>query len=217
MAPAELLAGSPRLTRLSPTGGQRGTPGDVYFTGLYLQEPRDVVFYEPGIRVVSIEPLAGDVVINGRRVKVKPGIRVRVRLQLAKDCPFRPHGLRLVTAHGLTEYRRSVVGVVPVVPDEETSTKRNDQRSTAQPVALNRTVHGQIAEAFDVDVYRVEARRGDRLSAEVEAARIGGEVGVPDLYLGLCDAEGRLVASADDSALFIQDPLLSVQAQRHSR
>ena len=57
-------------------------------------------------------------------------------------------------------------------------------------------------------------KRGQRVSAEIEAARLGVDRGIPDLHLAIYDADGKKLAAADDSALFVQDPVLSVLADR---
>lgn len=214
MGVAELSAGTPKLSRLTPHGGQRGTTVEVFFTGKSLEEPREVVFYEPGITATAIEALSGDVEIAGRKEKVEPGTRVRVKLKLADDCVLGPHGLRLRTSSGITEYQRFFVGPFPSVDEGEQTQKRNDKRETAREVPVNSTVLGRLMDAADVDLYRVEVKRGQRASAEVEAARLGVERGIPDLHLAIYDADGKKLAAADDSALFVQDPVLSILAER---
>lgn len=207
-------AGSPRLARIVPPGGQRGTTLDVYLNGRYLDRPREVMFYEPGIAVEAIELLAGEVEINGRKERVEDGTRVRVRLNVADNCALGPHGLRLVTANGLTEYQRFFVGPFPTVEEDEPNQKRNDKRENAKDVPLNSTVVGRMNDPPDVDTYRIVVQRGQRISAEIEAARIGVERGIPDLYLAILDADGKPLAEADDSALLVQDPVASVLADR---
>jgi hypothetical protein len=208
------LAGTPRLTKLSPPGGQRGGTVEVEFTGRGLDQTRDVLFYEPGISVEAIEPVTSVTGPNGKAQPVEPGTRVRVKLKVAADCVLGPHGLRLVTAGGLTEYQRFFVGPFPTVEENETPTKRNNTRETATAVPLNCTVFGRLNDPTDVDVYRVEVKKGQRVSAEVEATRLGSERGVPDPHLAIYDADGKQLAAADDSALFVQDPVLSVVAPR---
>jgi hypothetical protein len=66
----------------------------------------------------------------------------------------------------------------------------------------------------DVDMYKIEVKAGQRISAEVEAARLGVERGLPDLALAIYDADGKKLAAADDSALFVQDPVLSILAPK---
>lgn len=209
------LAGTPRLARLSPPGGQRGTTIDVEFVGQFLQQPREVLFYEPGISVESIEMVETISNPNDKPVSVASGTRVRVRMKIAADCPLGAHGLRLCTLSGLTEYHRFFVGPFPTIEENEQPSKlRNDTRKTAMPVSGNSTVLGRLNDPTDVDFYRIEVKRGQRISAEIEAARLGVERGIPDLHLACYDASGRKIASAEDSALFVQDPILSILTDR---
>jgi hypothetical protein len=151
---------------------------------------------------------------NGREQPVDPGTRVRVKLKLAKDCELGAHGLRLVTKSGLSEYQRFFVGPFPEVDENETQTQRNDKRETAKDVAPNVTILGRLSEPTDVDLYRVVVQKGQRVSAEIEAARLGVERGIPDLHLAIYDPDGKRLAAADDSALYVQDPVLSVLAEK---
>ncbi|MFM8271217.1 MAG: pre-peptidase C-terminal domain-containing protein [Gemmata sp.] len=208
-------AGTPKLARLSPPGGQRGTTVEVEFSGKHLEQPREVLFYESGITVESLEVVESVIGPAGKAVPVEPGSRVRAKLKLAPDCAPGAHGLRLRTADGLTEYVRFFVGPFPTVEENEVPAKgRNDKRETATVVPLNVTVLGKINDPTDVDFYRVEVKKGERVSAEVEAARLGVERGIPDLHLAVYDADGKRLAAADDSALYVQDPVLSVLAPR---
>jgi len=211
----QVEAGIPRLARLTPPGGQQGKTVEVEFTGRGLDQPREVLFYESGIKATSFEVVESAIGANGKPQPVERGTRVRVKFTLAADCPLGPHGLRLRTSEGLTEYQRFFVGPFPTVEENEQPTKvRNDKRETAMDVLANTTVHGRLNDPIDVDLYRVEIKRGQRVSAEIEAARLGVERGIPDLHLTIYDADGKKLAAADDSALFVQDPILSIMAPR---
>ncbi len=205
-------AGSPRLVKVSPPGGQRGTSVEAYFQGKYLEKPDEVLLYEPGITVESVEAVEGEVLISGRKEKVEAGTRVRVRLRLADDCPLGAHGLRLRTANGLTDYQRFFVGPFPTVEEDEQNPKRNDKRDAAKAVPLNSTVLGRMNEQTDVDLFQIEVKQGQRISAEIEATRLGVDRGLPDLHVAVLDANGKTVVAADDSALFVQDPVVSILA-----
>ncbi|CAN5242101.1 PPC domain-containing protein [soil metagenome] len=211
---SELQAGTPRLGRITPPGGQRGTTVEVDFIGRALEQPRDVLFYESGLTAESITMLESVEGPTGKPVAVDSGTRIRAKFKIAADCPLGAHGFRLVTASGLTEYHRFFVGPFPTVLENETLTKRNDKRDAAMDVALNSTVFGKLIEPTDIDCYRVEVKKGQRVSAEVEAARLGVDRGIPDLHLAIYDTDGKKLAAADDSALYIQDPLLSIVADR---
>jgi len=208
-------AGTPKLARMYPPGGQKGTTVEVEITGKYLEQSREVLFYEPGITIESMEMMQSVVGPNGKAQPVEPGTRVRLKVKIADDCPLGAHGVRLRTNTGLTEYHRFFVGPFPTVEENEVINKsRNDKRETAMSVPANTTVHGKLNDATDVDMYRVDVKRGQRVSAEIEAARLGVDRGIPDLHLTIYDADGKKLAAADDSALYVQDPVLSILADR---
>lgn len=212
--PAE--AGLPRLTRIVPPGAQRGTTVEVVLQGQHFSKPEEVMVYEPGITVESLEPMEGDVEIRGRRNRIEKGSGIRVKLKIADDCELGLHGMRLRTATGISEYQRFFVGPFPLIDETEQQPRqpRNDAHATAQSVALNSTVLGAMLDPTDVDSYRIEAKQGQRISAEIEATRLGVDRGIPDLYLSVVDADGKRLIAADDSALFLQDPVVSLLAPR---
>lgn len=209
-------AGTPRLARVVPPGGQRGTTVEVMLQGRYLEKPEEVLVYEPGITVESVEAIEGNIEIRGYRGRVEAGSGVRVKLKIADDCLLGVHGLRLRTAAGISEYQRFCVGPFATVEEDERSQRdgRNDKRETAQAVSLNSSVLGRMIDPTDVDLYRIEAKQGQRLSAEIEAVRLGVDQGIPDLHIALLDADGKRLIAADDSALFLQDPIVSLIAPK---
>lgn len=209
-------AGTPRLARIVPSGGQRGTTVEVMLQGRYLDKPEEVLVYEPGITVESVEQVEGNVEFRGYRGRVESGSGVRVKLKIADDCPLGVHGMRLRTAAGISEYQRFNVGPFATVEEDERSPRdgRNDKREAAQSVPLNSTVLGRMIEPTDVDTYRIEAKQGQRLSAEIEAIRLGVDSGIPDLHIAVLDADGKRLIAADDSALFLQDPVVSLVAPK---
>ncbi len=209
-------AGLPRLTRIVPPGAQRGTTVEVVLQGQHFSKPEEVMVYEPGITVESLEPMEGEVEIRGRRNRIEKGSGIRVKLKIADDCELGLHGMRLRTATGISEYQRFFVGPFPLIDETEQQPRqpRNDARETAQTVALNSTVLGAMLDPTDVDSYRIEAKQGQRISAEIEATRLGVDRGIPDLYVSVLDADGKRLIAADDSALFLQDPVVSLVAPR---
>jgi hypothetical protein len=210
---ASLEAGSPRLVRITPPGGQRGTVATIELLGRYLEQPKDLLFYESGVTVESIEKVDSIPTANGRSTPVEAGTRLKLKLKIAADCSLGAHGFRLRTAEGLTEYVRFFVGPFPSVDeDEQLPLGRNDTRETAKSVPLNHTVFGRLNDPTDLDTYKIQVKKGQRITAEIESARLGIERGVPDLHLAIYDATGKKLAAADDSALFLQDPILSILA-----
>ncbi|MGV3486866.1 MAG: hypothetical protein ACO1RT_20795, partial [Planctomycetaceae bacterium] len=163
------------------------------------------------VTVESMVPVTEEEV-DGRPVSYQPGTRLRVRLKVGNDCPLGPVGFRLRTAGGLSEFQRFFVTPFPVAQEAETSRERNDELEGAQAINENTTVVGVLRESYDVDLYRISAKAGQRISAEVIAARIGVERGLPDLHVAILDANAELLQEADDSALHLQDPVLSMAA-----
>ena len=183
-------AASPHLAGLDPAGIQRGADTDVTITGDRLQDAKGVLFYSPGIEVVSLKAEGG---------------KVQVKLHAAADCALGEHDMRVWTATGITELTRLFVGPFPNVA----STGSNHTIAHAQPVAPNSTAAGVIRDEA-IDYYSIPAKKGDRISAEVEGMRLGREFFDP--WAGIYASNGRQLATNDDTPLFQQDPMVSTIA-----
>jgi len=191
---------------LLPRGGSRGATVEVEFHGVSLENPREVLFYGPGITASDFVPYA------------KPGDGFKVKFHIAADCPIGEHVLRVRTATALSDAVTFWVSRFPTIYEWEDKIGQNDTIDRAKPIPMNVTVEGQILPGpdMDIDMYRVEARQGQRISVEVEAARLGTLHfgGENDLAVRVLDAAGAEIARNDDSALYVQDPVLSVLAPR---
>jgi Bacterial pre-peptidase C-terminal domain len=188
-AAVEAGAVAPHLASVLPTGGQRGTQVEVSFHGDRLQDTAEIICYEPGLEVLKLNPAKDNL--------------VTAELKIAADCRLGEHHLRLRTATGVSELRTFFVGPYPVVAEKEP----NNDLTNAQKVALNTTVTGIIT-SEDVDCFAVEARQGDRLSAEVEGMRLGRAFFDP--RLAVLDSHGTVLADVDDTQLAMQDPFASL-------
>lgn len=187
-----VLATQPRLTSTTPPGAQRGTEVEVRLNGSRLDDAQEIFFHAPGIEVVKL-----DVRTNS----------VKARLRIAKDCPLGEHHLRVRTATGISDLRTFYVGDFPTTDE----TEPNNELSKANKISENSTIHGVIGDE-DVDVLTVQAKRGDRISAEVEAMRLGRSLFDP--HLSIYDSKGTLLAKADDTALLLQDAFVSIVAPK---
>jgi Bacterial pre-peptidase C-terminal domain len=202
---ASVAWGDPRymVDYLLPRGGGVGSTVEVEFHGAYLENPKEIVFSRTGITAAGFAPYK-----NGFKVK----------FQIAKDCPLGEHVLRVRTATGLSDAVTFWVSPFPTVYEFEDKVGQNDTIATAKPVPLNSTVEGQILPGpdADIDVYRVEVKEGQRISVEVEAARLGTlhQGGDSDLAVRILDAAGKVLGLNDDSALYVQDPVLSILAPK---
>lgn len=188
LVPALAQAVSPKLNSISPSGAQRGTEIEVRFNGQRLDDTKEIVLYTSGISIVQMEAVKSDL--------------VKATLKLAPDCRLGEHQMRLRTATGVSELRTFVVGALPVVAEVEP----NSEVAKAQKIPLNSTVSGTVA-SEDQDFFRVTLDKGQRLTAEVEAMRLGRASF--DAALSIHDATGKQLAAADDTVLAMQDPFLS--------
>ncbi|MDB5387866.1 MAG: peptidase domain protein [Planctomycetaceae bacterium] len=204
---------------VTPRVGQRGTTVELLIQGACLANPREVVFYRPGIRAIEIEALPKLQYPQGRAHGGRAEEQVRCRFEIAPDCPLGEHPFRIRTATDLTSLATFQVTPFPVVDENEKGNNSNDTLETALPVTPNVSVRGRIGPSNrgDVDLYRVPAVAGGRLSVEVDSVRIaedhygGSEF---DLAVRILDETGRELASNDDSALHVQDPLIAVKLPR---
>ena len=186
-------AGTPRLSHVSPAGGQRGAETEVTFIGSNLLDARGFLFDEPGIE--------GTVKTEGNKVtgmiKIAPGVRLG------------EHTFRLITASGVSDVRLFYVTPFPIVK-EAAEVKPPAPPAAPQPVALGTTVFGNTPDD-DQDKFEVELKKGQRLSVEV----IGTRVHTQSLYdpaLTIAKADGTVLVETDDAPFTQQDPVASLVA-----
>jgi hypothetical protein len=192
MLPAQpARAASPSLGGTTPRGAQRGTEVEVVFSGAQLDDAQEILFYEPGIEVAKLE------VVNPTTVKVV--------FKIAPDCTLGSHRLRVRTATGVSDLRPFFVGALPEVAEKEP----NNDFTAPQPIPMNVTVNG-TADNEDVDYFVVEAKKGDRITAEVEGIRLG--ITLFDAYVAIMNAARFELSSSDDNALVWQDGIASIVA-----
>jgi hypothetical protein len=182
-------AASPVLGGIQPRGAQRGTEAILTFAGGRLADAQEVLVYYPGITVKKLE------VVNDAQLKVTVAI--------AADCRLGEHAFRVRTATGVSDVRTFWVGALPEVAEVEP----NNEFDKPQPIPLNVTVTG-VVQAEDVDYFVVECKKGQRLSVEVEAMRLG--VAFFDPYVAILDAKRFELATGDDSPITGQDGGCSV-------
>jgi hypothetical protein len=188
---AALEAASPDLRGLSPRGGQRGTELEVTLTGNRLDDAEELMFYGDGIEVTKFE--------------VEQANRIKATFKIADDCRLGTHPLRLRTSTGISELAVFMVGALPMIEEKEP----NNDFSNPQSIPMNVTVMG-VADNEDVDYYVVEAKKGERITAEVEGIRLG--ISFFDPYVAILN-EGRFeMAASDDNALVYQDSIASIIA-----
>ncbi|HEV3303691.1 MAG TPA: PPC domain-containing protein [Planctomycetaceae bacterium] len=187
---AATWAASPSLGVILPRGLQRGATSVLTFHGGNLADAKEILFFSPGFEVTKLEPSAG---------------AVKATIKVAKDCRLGEHVAHVRTATGLTEYRTFYVGPFPEIKEKEP----NSDFKSPQPIPMNVTVNGVI-DTEDVDYFVVEAKKGQRISVEIEGMRLG--VTMFDPYIAILDSKRFELITADDSPLLKQDALASIVA-----
>lgn len=190
-ATVAVRAVAPNFASITPAGGQRGTTVEVTLRGDRLADAQEIFFYDRGITF--------------ERVGEAKDKEAKFALKIASDCRLGEHVLRLRTASGISAMRLFYVGPFPSVEEKEP----NNTAAKPQAIALNSTVHGTILNE-DVDFYAVTVKQGERLSAEIEGARLGRTMLDPILIVR--DASGKIVTEADDSPLLGHDGFFSILA-----
>ena len=182
-------ASSPSLGGIMPRGGQRGTQAVFLFNGGRLSDAKEILFYSPGVTVTKLE------VVNDAQVKAT--------VQISPDCRLGEHAARVRTATGISELRTLYVGALPQIDEKEP----NNEFANPQKIPLNVTVNG-VVDNEDVDYFSFEAKKGQRVTAEIEGMRLGETLFDP--YVAILDAKRFELAASDDAPLLGQDAMAAV-------
>ena len=127
--------------------------------------------------------------------------RTRLKLAAAADAAPGEREIRLIMPTGVSNPLRVVVEQYPLLAESEP----NNQPRQAQSAVLPAVLLGTIGSAGDVDCFRFDARKGQRLVFDVGAARTGSAL---DATVAFYDASGRELAANNDT--HGADPFLAV-------
>ncbi|MEE3368006.1 MAG: pre-peptidase C-terminal domain-containing protein [Planctomycetota bacterium] len=184
-------AASPRLGSITPRGVQRGQEIVVSFNGSNLGDAEQIFFYEgKGFEVTKLEPSGGN---------------VKVTMKIAPDVRLGEHVAQVRTKTGLSDYRTFWVEDLAVVEEKEP----NSEFAAPQAVELNKVINGNVGNE-DVDYYVVEAKKGQRISAEVVAMRLS--TALFDPYVAILNSERFELSANDDTPLALQDAYAAIVA-----
>ena len=222
------------LESILPRVGQQGTTVEVLIHGLHLEDPQQILFYRPGIRAEKLETLPDlqqfdeDGKLNppdkrpgGRLFGAKVIQQVKAKFIIEPDCPIGLHPLKMRTGDHLT-----TLGTFWVTPHEVYTEQEpiygegvmNDTPEQSEKLEnKDLTVFGYIRPGsfMDHDVYRISRKKGERISVEVNSVRnsfIWWARAELDLLVRVLDEQGNELVLEDDSALHVQDPILSFLA-----
>ncbi len=182
-----------RLYSIAPMGGKAGVTLDVKVTnGADLDELNSLLFNHPGLKAVAKTQDSG-----GKQVPVANTFVVTV----AANVPPGTYEVRTAGLFGLSNPRSFEVGD----RDEITEAEGNNTREQAQEIKQNVVVNSVIGGATDIDFYRIEGKKGQRILVNCRAIQLDSRLSAT---LGLYDANGRRLSDARGNSR--NDPLLDV-------
>jgi hypothetical protein len=168
-------AKTPQITSVFPAGGQRGASAEISVKGKNLNTVTDLYFSRPVGTIEKIEAKGADQLV--------------ATVKIDKDIEPGTLELRAVSGDGMSNLKLFRVDEFPEIAE---TGEKNDTAAQAQEIKFPSVVNGQLT-AADVDFYRFEVKKKQRLVFEVEARRLGSPV---EARLRLHDSSGRLLADA---------------------
>lgn len=193
----------PRISMALPLAISPGGAVKVTLRGQNLDQVGEVKFAPPVEGAsISLQSKGKAELPKETDPAVYGDTKVELEIRLPKGYAADTVGLVAVNPKGEAAYALEVLPSDRLIPEKEP----NGGFATAQPVEAGRTVQGTIGQAMDVDVFKIEGKKGETWVFEVEAERRGS---VLDAVLTLYDSAGHIVATADDSEAS-RDPALQV-------
>jgi len=172
--PLSSFAATPNVTHVSPSAAAPGKTTVVTVLGDNLQGAVDLWTSFP----CEVAP-------------VKSSDSTAFELKAPRQTSTGIGAIRLITTNGLSSLHLLLIDSLPTVEAART----NHSLATAQRLSGQVAVDG-VCEELRSDLYRITAKKGDRLSIEVVAQRIGSPL---DPLLRLLDTQGRELAVNDDA------------------
>jgi hypothetical protein len=180
-APGEAAAppAAPQVTAIAPRGAQRGVATRVRLSGANLLDISAVTSSDP--RVAAVLVPADPPSATEAWLEVTP----------AADLVRGPVELSVVTPGGASGGVKLYVDDLP----QAVETEPNATSASATALTLPAGMWGVLEAQGDVDCFAIEASAGQTLVFDLAGATIGSKA---NLLLTLVDAQGRVVASAND-------------------
>lgn len=193
----------PRIVMALPLAITPGSTSKVTLRGLNLDQATEVAFAEPiEGATVAIKSKGKAEIPKETDPAVYGDTKVDVEIKLP-DAGVSTLALVATNAAGKTPPHEVLVLAKDVLLAEK---EPNGGFAAAQPVDAGRVVQGTVSQAMDVDVYRIDGRKGETWAFDLEAQRRGT---ILDALLTVSTKDGRTLASADDSKAS-RDPSLRV-------
>jgi len=187
------LAEPPVASYIFPAGGQRGTTVAIKVGGLYLNDACNFYLHGSGITASKRIARTNTLWFEGPPMvppasqqgdKYPQDFAGEVRIDSV--APLGTRYWRVSTSQGTTTIKKFVVGELPEIVEDEI-----DGDPIPVTVTLPVTINGRIFPREDVDLWTFAASKGDVVSCEVCAARIGSPL---DAHLEVHGPDGQLIA-----------------------
>lgn len=192
------FAEPPHVSYIFPAGGQRGTEVSFKVGGHYLHEGCPFEMTGPGVSASARIERTETVWFEGPLIPQPASQRKEDypkdylgSVRIAGDSPLGIRRWRVNTSQGVTSRMKFVVGDLPELVEEEI-----DGDPIPTSVQLPVTINGRIFPREDVDVWTFEAKAGERISCEVNAARIGSPL---DSRLEIRSPDGKVLTENVDA------------------
>src|SRR4051812_48178051 len=188
-----VFADPPVATYLFPAGGQRGTTVKFHAGGLYLNQSCQLEMLGRGIEATPVVRRVETPWIEGPVLPLPESQRqedypraLAGSVKIAGDAPLGDRHVLLRTAQGLANPLKFVLGNLPEIVEDEV-----DGEPIPVSVVAPITINGRIFPHEDVDIWSVSLKKGETLTAIIDAERIGSPL---QAKLDIHDPTGKVVA-----------------------
>jgi hypothetical protein len=200
------VSGQPVITDLQPRGVQKGRPFTLTVSGRNLGE---------GTKIRSSMPATFTLLAPERSASMQEGRNATFLVEPTGDLAVGAYPIRVETPDGISNIQLLAVGPFVEYQEEESRPgalpNSNDTIETAQPLppapfTLNAALQGP-----ERDVFRFQAKSGEKQVFEVEARRLGSAI---DPMLEILDASGKSLARSEDAPMIGLDARVAVTFPR---
>lgn len=188
---SRLVAVPPALESIEPSIGTIGTEFSVVATGSGFHRFKSILFYGDEVQLARHEVLSEN----------------ELKLWFKSEAGTKPgrYYFRVLTTDGSSELRALTLTPFSILSEQRES-QEAIQVLERSPETANVTILGVLEEG-DRDRYKAVFSKGERVSIEVEAVRLGYVL--LDTVLTVYDPAGKILATVDDTPLYKQDPFIT--------
>jgi hypothetical protein len=192
-------ANPPIASYIFPAGGQRGKTVAVRVGGLFLHERCGFEVPGPGAQADAVIQRTQTLFFEGPLLPLPASQQAEDypkdmagRIQIAPDAPLGARPWRLWTSQGVSSGPlKFMVGDLPEIVEQEI-----EGDPIPVEVKLPVTINGRIFPRENVDIWTFPASKGQTITCEVYAARLGSPL---DSRLEVLDPQGKRIAENDDT------------------